>query len=134
MHRVRSLENDAKLNVIGLVLAATGIGLEIAAGSRLYPTLTGPIVLLVAAAIVAFGAGTRTRYVGLIIPLVLAVGLTISVALSPAFIEQLIEIVNAGILVGSLLHVAGLVVAVAGGIRMVLRRQTGRAATLNGVR
>jgi hypothetical protein len=118
----RSLENDAKLNVIGLVVAATGIGLEIAAGSRLYPTLALPIVLLIGAAVVAFGAARWTRYVGLVIPLLLAVGLAISVALSPAFIEQLTDIGNFGTLVGSLLHVVGLVLAVAGGIRMVLRR------------
>ena len=122
MLRGRSLESDAKLNVIGLVVAATGIGLEIAAGSRLYPTVALPIVLLVGAAIVAFAAGRWTRYVGLVIPLVLAVGLAISIALARTFIDQLTDIGNVGILVGSLLHVVGLVVAVAGGIRMVLRR------------
>lgn len=50
MNGVRRLSNAAKLNVAALVLTAAGTLLQIAAGSDLYPTLAGPIVLLAAVA------------------------------------------------------------------------------------
>jgi hypothetical protein len=53
--------------VTGLVLTAAGMLLQIAAGSELYPTYAGPIVLLAAAVIVAFGPGRWPSYVGLLV-------------------------------------------------------------------
>ena len=127
MSRIATLSNEAKLNVIGVVLAAIGMLLEIGAGSELYPTLSGPIVLLVGAAIVAFGPGRWTAYVGLIVPLVLGVGLAVSAVMSPAFFEQVTDIGNAAIVLGSLLHVAGLIAAVVGGFGMLLRNRAREA-------
>jgi hypothetical protein len=121
MNRIASLSLGAWLNVAGLVLAAVGMLLEMGAGSGLYPTLTGPIVLLIGAAVVALRPGRWTAYIGLVIPLALAVGLIVSAALSPVFLEQLTDTGNAGIVLGSLLHVVGLTAAVAGGFAMVLR-------------
>jgi hypothetical protein len=72
---------------------------------------------------VAFGPGRWTRYVGLIISLVLAAGLIVSAAFSRTFLEQLTGLGNAGMFLGSLLHVVGLIAAVAGGIGMVFRRE-----------
>jgi hypothetical protein len=40
------------------------------------------------------------------------------------FIEQLTDIGNVGIFLGNLMHVVGLIAAVAGGIEMVRRRQS----------
>ena len=74
MTRVRRLSNAATLSVIGLVLTAAGMLLQVAAGSELYPTFAGPIVLLAAAVIVAFGSGRWTPYVALLVPLVLGEG------------------------------------------------------------
>lgn len=122
MNRLTSLSNGAKLNVSGLGLAAIGMLLEIGAGSALYPTLTGPIVLLVGATLVALQLGRWTAYVGLLIPLVLAIGLAISAVMSPAFSEQLVGLDNAGLVLGSLLHLLGLIAAVIGGLGMVLLR------------
>ena len=53
--RSQRLSNPARLNVIGLVLTAAGMLLQIAAGWKLYPSLAGPIVLLVTAGVVALG-------------------------------------------------------------------------------
>ena len=39
MNRVRRLSNAAKLNVAGHVLTAAGMPLQIAGGSKLYPSL-----------------------------------------------------------------------------------------------
>ena len=122
MNRLASRSGAARLNVAGLVLTAIGILLERGAGSALYPTLAPPIVLLVGAAAVALRPGRLTSYLGLIIPLALTAGLTISAVLASTFLDQIVGAGNAGILLGSLLHIVGLVAALAGGVGMVLRR------------
>jgi hypothetical protein len=119
---VRRLSNAAKLNATGLVLAAAGMLLQIAAGSTLYPSFAGPIVLLAAAAIVAFGPRRWTRWVGLVVPLVLGVGAIIAAVMTGEFIDQLTDIGQVGILIGSLMHVIGLIAAVAGGVGMLRGR------------
>jgi hypothetical protein len=122
LHRVSRLSNAARLNVAGLVLTAAGMLLQIAAGSGLYPSFAGPIVLLVTAVVVAFWPVRWMAYVALVVPLVLGLGAIIAAVMTGEFIEQLTDTRNAGILVGSLMHVIGLIGAVAGGIGMVLRR------------
>ena len=123
MNRIASLSKESKLNVTGLLVAAIGMLLEMAAGSTLYPTVTGPIVLVAGSALVAFLPGRWTSYLGLVIPLVLGVGLAVSAVLDPTFAGQLIDFGNVAVAVGSVLHVAGLVAAVLGGVAMVLRPQ-----------
>ena len=118
----RRLPGAAKLSVIGLVLTAAGMLLQIAAGSQLYPSFAGPIVLLVTAVIVAFWPTRWMAYVALLVPLVLGLGAIVAAVMTGAFIEQLTDTGNAGILLGSLMHVVGLIAAVAGGVGMVLRR------------
>jgi len=122
MNRVRRLSNAAKLNVAGLVLTAAGMLLQIVAGSGLYPSFAGPIVLLAAAVIVALWSGRWTPYVALLIPLVLGLGAIIAAVMSGEFIEQLTDVGKAGIFLGSLMHVVGLVAAVAGGVGMLRGR------------
>ena len=60
MNDIRKLSRPAQLTVAGLVLTAVGMALQIAAGSLLYPSLAGPIVLLLSALIVAFVPGRWT--------------------------------------------------------------------------
>lgn len=74
MSRLKLSSNAAELNVAGLLLTAAGMLLQIAAGSTLYPSVAGPIVLVVVALIVAFAPGRWTTWVGLIVPLVLGLG------------------------------------------------------------
>ena len=121
MNRVTQLSNAAKLNVAGLVLTAAGMVLQIAAGSGLYPSFAGPIVLLVTAVVVAFWHGRWMAYVALVVPLVLGLGAIIAAVMSGEFVEQLTDTGNVGILVGSLMHVIGLIAAVAGGVGMLRR-------------
>jgi Mg/Co/Ni transporter MgtE len=123
MNRVRELSNAARLNVAGLVLTAAGMLLQIAAGSDLYPSFAGPIVLLATALLVAFVRGRWTAYVGILVPLVLGLGAIIAAVISGEFVQQLTDIGNAGIFLGSLMHVVGLIGAVAGGVGMLLGRQ-----------
>jgi hypothetical protein len=116
---VSRLSNAANLSVTGLVLTAAGMLVQIAAGSQLYPTLAGPIVLLAAAVIVAFVRRRWTPYVGLLVPLVLGVGAIIAAVMTGAFVAQLTDVGNPGVLLGSLMHVIGLVAAVAGSVGML---------------
>jgi hypothetical protein len=124
--------NAARLNVAGLVLTAAGMLLQIAAGSELYPSFAGPVVLLVAAVIVGFGPGRSAPYVGLVVPLVLGLGAFIAAVMTGQFIDQLTNIGNAGLLIGSLMHVVGLIAALAGAVGMLLRPRGGRVAEATG--
>jgi hypothetical protein len=90
--------------VIGLVATAAGMLLQIAAGSKLYPSFAGPIVLLVAAAIVAFGPSRWTPYVALLVPLVLRPGAIVAAVMSGEFIVQLTDISRPGIRRRALQH------------------------------
>jgi hypothetical protein len=60
--------------------------------------------------------------VALLVPLVLGLGAIIAAVMSGEFIVQLTDITRLGILLGSLMHVIGLIAAVAGGVGMVRRR------------
>lgn len=119
MQGASQLSNAAKLNVGGLVLTAAGMLLQMAAGSELYPTFFGPIVLLAAAGIVAFVRRHWTAYVGLLTPLVLGVGAIIAAVMTGDFIAQLTDVGNSGVLFGSLMHLIGLAAAVVGGVGML---------------
>jgi hypothetical protein len=123
LNRVRQLSNAARLSVVGLVVTAAGMLLQIAAGSELYPSFAGPIVLLVSALLVAFLRGRWTAYVAFLVPLVLGLGAIVAAFISGEFFDQLTDVGNAGIFLGSVLHVIGLIAAVAGGVGMLLRRQ-----------
>ncbi len=114
------LSNAAKGSATGLVLTAAGMVLQIAAGSSLYPSFAGPIVLLVAAFIVLLRPGRWTAYLALVVPLVLGVGAIVAAVMTGTFIEQLTDTARIGVLVGSVMHVVGLFIAVAAAIRMVL--------------
>jgi hypothetical protein len=119
---VSRLSNWARLNVIGLVLTAAGMLLQIAAGSELYPSVTGPIVLLAAAVFVTLGSGRWTPFVAVVIPLVLGLGAIVAAVMTGGFVDQLTNTGNAPLLFGSLMHVVGLVAAVVGGVMMLLER------------
>lgn len=120
---VRGLSTAAKLNATGLVLTASGMLVQIAAGSTLYPSVTGPIVLLVTAILVVFAPGGWTRFVGLVVPLVLGAGAIVAAVMTGEFIDQLTDVATPGVLIGSVLHVIGLIAAVAGGVGMVAGRR-----------
>ena len=123
LNPVGRLSNAAKLNVIGLVLTAAGMLLQIGAGSTLYPSFAGPIVLITAAVIVAFGPGRWTPWIGLVVPLVLGIGATIAAVMTGEFIKQLTDFNRLGIVAGSLMHAIGLIAALAGGVGMLQARR-----------
>jgi hypothetical protein len=127
MNTVRRLSNAARTNVAGLVLTAAAMLLQIAAGSTLYPSVTGPIVLVLTALVVAFVPGRWPAYAGLVVPLVLGLGAIVAAMISGDFIDQLSNVGNLGLFLGSVLHVVGLIAAVAGGVGMIQGRQAAGA-------
>jgi hypothetical protein len=116
----RGRSGAARLNIGGLVLTSAAMLLQIAAGSTLYPSLTGPIVLALTALAVAFVPSRWTGYAGLAVPLVLGVGVVVAAAMTGDFIGQLTNPGDLGVFVGSILHVVGLAAAVVGGLGMVV--------------
>ena len=125
---MRHLSNMARLSVAGLAATAVGMLLQIAAGSELYPSFAGPIVLLVTAGLVAFLANRWVAFVALLVPLVLGLGAIVAALMSGAFVEQLTDTGNAAILLGSLMHVVGLIAAVAGAAGMLVQPRGGPIA------
>ena len=102
--------------------------MQIAAGSELYPSFAGPIVLLVTASLVAFRPDRWVPYVALFVPLILGLGAIVAAVMSGEFVEQLTDTCNAGILLGSLLHVIGLIASVTGAAGMVMQPHDGPIA------
>ena len=128
MTGLRQRSSAAKMSAAGLAVAATGMLLQIAAGSTLYPSLAGPLVLFATAAFVLFGPARWASYAGLGVAVVLGIGAIIGSAMSGGgLIGQLVEVGHVGIFVGSLAHVIGLVAAVTGGLG-TLRPRPMRAA------
>jgi hypothetical protein len=126
---VRGLPTAAKLNAAGLVLAAAGMFVEIATGSTLYPSIAGPIVLIVAAIVVAFGPARTAPWAGLVVPLVLGIGAIGAATITGNnLVSQLTDFGKPGIFAGSVMHVVGLVVAIVGGLMMVTNRREPAAA------
>jgi hypothetical protein len=128
LRQLTRLSSWTTLNVLGLVVAAAGMLVQISAGSNLYPSLTGPIVLTVTALAVAFGPGRWTRWVGLGVPLVLGIGAAVAAAMTGDFIDQLTGTGNVPLLLGSWMHVVGLIAAVTGAIAAMM--EPGEAATV----
>lgn len=122
MIRFTQLPGWTKASVVGLVLTAAGMLTQMAGGSQLYPTVTGPVVLVVTAMLVLMAPWSWTRYVGLAVPVVLGVGAVAAAAMTGEFIDQLTGTARPALLFGSITHVAGLVLAITGGIGMVLNR------------
>ena len=114
--------NMMRLTIAGLITTAAGMLLQIASGSMLYPSVTGPIVLLVTALVVAFVPGRWPAYVGLAVPVVLGVGAIVAAVMTGDFMEQLTDIGKPGLFVGSILHVVGLIAAVAGAAGLIRGR------------
>ena len=123
---VRRLPVAAQANATGLVLTAAGMVVQIAAGSTLYPSDAGPIVLVVAALVVLFGPARATPWVGLVVPLVLGIGAVSAVVMTGDFIDQLTDFGRPGLIIGSVMHTVGLIAAIGGGLVMVMNR--GRVA------
>jgi hypothetical protein len=117
-----SLSTAAKINIAGLLAAAVGIVIQIASGVD-YPTVPpGLIILLVAAVLVAFARWAWVAIVGVIVPLFLLVGGTIS----STGRENLADPGDFGQFAGTLIQLVGVVVALVAGLLVVRSLRTRR--------
>lgn len=106
------LSAPRKLNVAALVAAAAGILILFAAIPDEFPPVPpGPIILLVAAGLMAFAPGRRKPLIGVIAPLFIFVG----GFLSGAMPDLLIDPENVGAFVGVVIQMLGLITAIATG-------------------
>jgi hypothetical protein len=107
------------LTVAGLVVAAAGIVIQIAAGAE-YPTVPpGLIILLAAAGLVALSTRWRwTTIVGVIVSLFLLVG----GALAPQARAQLGDPGQVGVFIGTVIQLLALVVALVAGVAATRQR------------
>jgi hypothetical protein len=116
----------ALLNVVGLVVAAAGIVIQYVSGVD-YPTVPpGLIILLAAAAVVAFGPWRWSPIVGLVAAVFLSIGgLTATIA-GDGFSETLGDPGEVGGFAGAVIQIAGLAIALPAGI-VAAKRSSGRA-------
>jgi hypothetical protein len=106
----------AVLNVVGVVVAAAGIMIQYVSGVD-YPTIPpGPIILLAAAAVVAFGRWRWSPAVGLIAALFLSIGGAIATIAGNGFSETLGDPGEAGGFAGAVVQIVGLAIALPTGI------------------
>jgi hypothetical protein len=118
-----------KLNIAGLVVAAAGIMIQYASGVD-YPTIPpGPIILLVAAALVAFGPRRWAPVVGLAVPLFVSIGGAVATLAGDGFTTTLGDPSEVGGFIGAVVQIAGLVIAVPAGVVGVRRSSGSRAET-----
>ncbi len=119
----------ARLLVVGLVVAAAGMLIQYASGVE-YPTIPpGPIIALVAAAVVAFAPWRRAPVVGLVAAVFISLGGVIATIAGNGFTPQLSDPGAVGGFVGTLVQIAGLVIAVAAGVVAVRPSVVSRAGT-----
>ena len=116
----------AMLNVVGLVVAAAGIMIQYVSGVD-YPTIPpGPIILLAAAAVVAFGPWSWAVRVGLGAALFLSIGGAIATIAGNGFGETLGDPGEVGAFAGAVMQIVGLAIALPAGI-IAAKRSSRRA-------
>jgi hypothetical protein len=122
---MRSQRTSRTVLVAGLVLAALGVIVLILVGVPGFPLIPpGPIILLGAAALVAFVRWRWMPVVGLLAALFLAVG-----AVLAGFTQAMLATPSdTGPFVGSVIEVVGLVVAIVAGVVAVVRSVSRSAA------
>jgi hypothetical protein len=121
------LSPAARLNVLGLVVAAAGIMIQFVSGED-FPTIPpGPIILLVAAAVVAFGSWRRAPVVGLVAAAFISIGGVTATIAGDGFNATLGEPGGVGGFVGALVQIAGLAIALPAGV-VAVRSLRSRAA------
>jgi hypothetical protein len=117
---------SALLNVVGLVVAAAGIMVQYVSGVD-YPTVPpGAIILLAAAAVVAFGPWRWSPFVGLGAAVFLSIGGAIATIAGNGFTETLGDPGEVGGFAGALIQIAGLAIALSAGI-VAAKRNSRRA-------
>ena len=121
MGRLLLLSTPAKVNVVGMVVAAAGITIEYFSGVEGFPTVPpGPFILVGAAALVAWGPWRWTVAVAVLAPLLSLVLGTMSAVLNWGTSAPLSHQSETAGFVGAVLQFVGLIVALGAGIVVVM--------------
>jgi hypothetical protein len=132
MQKQNPLSMAAKLTVAGLVVAAAGILTQYFSGVEGFPTIPpGPIILLVAAAVVAFGPWRWTAVVGVAVSLFVLVGGTIATIVNWGVGAPLSNPAEVGGFAGSLIQFLGLIIALVAGIIATIQNYQGGTPAIN---
>jgi hypothetical protein len=124
------LSPAGRLNALGLVVAAAGIMIQYVSGVD-YPTIPpGPIILLAAAAVVAFGPWRWSPVVGLVAAVFLSIGGAIATIAGNGFSETLGDPGEVGGFAGATIQIVGLAIALPAGI--VAAKRSSRRAVVAG--
>jgi hypothetical protein len=114
--RTTRLSPAARLNALGLAVAAIGIMIQYVSGVD-YPTIPpGPVILLAAAGVVVFGPGRRAPVAGLVAAAFVSLGGVAATIAGKGFTETLGDPTELGGFLGALVQIAGLVIALPAGV------------------
>jgi hypothetical protein len=116
-----------RVNVAGILVAAAGIMTQFLAGVVGFPTIPpGPIILVVAAALVVFGR-RWSPIIAVVAPLFVLIGGAIATAVNWGSGAPLSDPSELGGFVGAVVQFVGLIVAVAAGVLLITRRESHRS-------
>jgi hypothetical protein len=116
MRNTTRLSRAGRLNGLGLIVAAAGIMIQFVSGVD-FPTIPpGPIILLVAAAVVLFGPWRWAPAVGLVAAAFVSLGGVVATIVGNGFSETLGDPGEVGGFVGAMVQIAGLTIAVPAGV------------------
>ena len=124
--RFASLSTASRLNIIGLLMALFGIGVQIIGGVKYPPVPPGPILLILAVVLVLFTKWTWVPFVSVIVPLFLLVGGSIA----PTGRHNMTDPGHLGPFVGTLMQMIGVALAVVAGLFVLVEISRGRRARL----
>ncbi len=111
MDQRNALSLNGKVTVVALLLAAAGFVIQIVSGVDVPTVPPGLIILLVAAALVAFGPWRWTPVVGIVVGLFFLVGFFAS-----GSVGSLLEPSQLGVFVGAWVQFLAVIVTVVAGI------------------
>lgn len=107
---MNQMPTPRRINIGALLVAAAGILVIFASAPDLFPTVPpGPIILAVAAGLVAFAPGRFTPVIGVVVPLLIFIGGFVSGGLADNLNE------NAGAIAGTVIQMPALLTAIVAG-------------------
>jgi hypothetical protein len=123
------LSDPRRVNVGALIVAAAGILIISASAPERFPSVPpGPIILTVAAGIVAFAPGRWTPVMGMVVPLIILVGGIFTGELA----DLLSDPDNAGVLTGGAIQLLAILTAIATGAIASAQNRRGSGVPADG--
>ena len=123
MNKRSPLSPADKVTVVALLVAAAGFAIQIVSGVDVPTVPPGLVIMLVAAALVAFGPWRWTPVVGVVVGLFLLVGFFAS-----GSVGSLLDPGRLGVLGGAWVQFLALIVTVVAGIVAAMQNYRGRTS------